>query len=88
MTHPSNAWMNDPVKVARIRQEQEDMRWALENYNALDECYHGEYVAVLRKQVVGHGADLGELLEQMERAGFAQGEVAIVEFPTFFETPH
>ena len=88
MSHPANAWQNDPVKVARFRQVQEDMDWAFDHYAELDRQYHGEYVAVRGKQVVAHSAELGDLLEQAVRAGFPERELAILNFPDYFETFH
>src|SRR5262245_4333707 len=85
MSHPANAWQNDPVKVARLRQADEDLSWAIEHYAELDQQYRGEYVAVNRKQVVAHHADLGQLFEQAARAGFCESELAIMPVASLFE---
>jgi Family of unknown function (DUF5678) len=88
MSHPANAWQEDPAKVARVRQMQEDLTWAEEHYAELDEQYRGEYVGLWRKQVIGHSTDLKELLDQVVRDGFPRNAIAVFGVPAFFETPH
>ena len=43
---------------------QEDLRWAMEHYNELDQRYHGESIVVWKKQVIAHGNGEAELLQQ------------------------
>ncbi len=87
LSHPANAWLHDPGRVARARQVQEDLAWAREHYGELEERYRGEYVAVWRKGVVGHGADLGGLLASVVKVDRPREELAILEIPAFLEHP-
>jgi hypothetical protein len=84
----ANAWQDDPAKVACVRQQQEDMQWVSEHYLELDKQYQGKHIAVFRKQVVGHGADLGELKNRMAQQGYELSDVSFAEFPSVFDTLH
>jgi Family of unknown function (DUF5678) len=88
MMDSANPCQNDPAKVARARQRQEDHAWAMAHYNELDQQYHGECVVIWKKRVIAHGVDLGELLRQTETPERPAEELVIVDFPAFFETPH
>lgn len=88
MSNPANAWMDDPASVAIVRQMQEDLRWAMEHYDELDQRYHGESIVVWKKQVIAHGNGEAELLREAASDDRPREQLVVVEFPSFFETPH
>lgn len=88
LSNPANAWMNDPVSVAIVRQMQEDLRWAMEHYDELDQRYHGESIVVWKKQVIAHGNGEDEVLRLAATADRPREQLVVVAFPTFFESPH
>jgi Family of unknown function (DUF5678) len=88
MADPANAWQNDPAKVALVRQRHEDLDWARAHHDELDQRYHGEYIVIWKQQVLAHGVDLGELLQQAATPEHPVEELVIFDFPAFFETPH
>ncbi len=88
MSNTSNGWLNDATKVSIARQAHEDLDWAMAHFTELDEQYHGEYVAVWKKQVIAHSFDLDGLLQESATPEHPREQLAIVEFPEFSEAPH
>ncbi len=87
-SHPANAWMHDPAKVAVVRQRQEDLDWAMAHSHELSQQYPGDYLVVCRKQVVAHGTDGPRVLQQASAAGSPREELVFVAFPEpFVESP-
>jgi hypothetical protein len=87
LSHPANAWMNDPSKVALAKQMSEDFDWAMANYAELERMYPGESIAVWQKKVVAHGMEEKELLRQAAAAGIVEKEVVVFPFLAIFEVP-
>ncbi len=83
---PKRALQFRPLTPREI-QVAEDMRFASLN-EEWEQQYRGRVIAVRQKQVVAHADTDGELLQQLKAAGLAVEEVAIVGYPSFFETPH
>lgn len=88
MADSANDWQNDPAKVALMRRMHEDLDWAVAHYHELEPQYHGEYIVIWKKQVLAHGVDLGELLQQAATPEHPREELVFFDFPAFFETPH
>lgn len=72
--------------TALERQVHEDMRWARAN-GELEQQYQGQVIAVRHRQVIAQGTSEDELLQRLASAGCSREEVAIVEYPSFFESP-
>ena len=68
-------------------QMHDDLRWAMEHHNELERLYPGESVVVWKKQVIAHGTDEEQLLQQAATADRPRDQLVVVEFPTFFESP-
>ncbi len=68
-------------------QMHEDLEWAMQRYEELDQQYHGEYVLMWKKQVIAHGVELDELLQQADTPEHRRDQLAVMEFPAFFEVP-
>lgn len=57
------------VKKALLEQLEsfeEDMKWLSKHYESLKQTYPDQYVAMLHRVVVDHGADLKKLMRRLE----------------------
>lgn len=88
LAHPANRWMSDPAQVAIARQMKEDFAWAMEHYTELEQQYLGESIVIWKKQVLAHGIDEEAILQRAASAERPRGQLVVVEFPAFFESPH
>jgi hypothetical protein len=70
------------------QQKHIDLDWALANYNELEARYPGEHVLIWKQQVVAHGTDLDELLNQADAPEHPRTELAVFTVPAFLEIPH
>jgi hypothetical protein len=63
-----------------------DKEWAYQEYNAGRwEPYRGEYIAIYRKRLVGHGPDLLKLREQVAReTGVDPDRIAVIYLEPLF----
>jgi hypothetical protein len=66
----------------------EDLRWAMEHHQELEQQYPGESIVVWQKQVIAHGPDEEALLQQAASPERPREQLVVVEFPAFFESPH
>lgn len=81
--------MNDPAKLAIVRQMRDDSDWAMASYDELDRQYHDEYVLIWKKQVVAHGLDPEPMFAQAVAAGYPRQELVLVALPDpLMEIPH
>lgn len=64
-----------------------DKEWAYQEYNAGRwESYRGEYIAIYRKRLVGHGPDLLKLREQVAREiGVDPDRIAVIYLEPLFQ---
>lgn len=79
--------MHDPAKVAVVRQMKDDFDWALQHHTELEQQYPGESVVVWHQQVIAHGTNEAELLDQAASVERPREQLVVVEFPAYFETP-
>ena len=83
--HPANEWMKDPAKLARVKQMIDDLDWAREHHQELEQKYAGQSILVSRKQVLAHGSDEAELVRHATRAGTRSDEFVVLEYPPPFD---
>ena len=64
-----------------------DKEWAYQEYNAGRwESYRGEYIAIYRKRLVGHGPDLLKLRERVAReTGADPDRIAVIYLEPLFQ---
>lgn len=53
------------MAVAELEEFGRDVEWTLKHYAEFLEKYEGEWIAVYRCRVVGHGDDLGKLVQSL-----------------------
>ena len=85
LAHPANEWMKDPAKVAQVKQMKDDLDWAREHQDELEQKYAGQSILVSRKQVLAHGSDEAELVRQAARDGTPSDEFVVLEYPPPFD---
>ena len=73
---------------ANLHQQQyEDLRWARRN-EQLRRQYEGELIVVHKKQVIAHGHDETQLIEEAADDEHPRSELVVVEIlPADFEVP-
>src|SRR5262245_42927870 len=84
---PGNEWMTNPSEIAVVRQMKEDLDWAMEHRDQLEQQFPGESVVVWRGQVVAHGDNPEELFRSATSAERPREQLVLVELPIFFESP-
>jgi hypothetical protein len=55
-------------EVTRFGQLTDDSKWLMENYDQIKKDYGGEYVAVRKRQIIGHDEDLTKLRDKVKGA--------------------
>jgi hypothetical protein len=68
-------------------QMYEDLLWARSKPD-FEQKYFGECIVVWKKQVIAHGKNEEEVLEQVKAGDWPFEEVVVVDYPDFFEIPH
>lgn len=70
--------MQREMFMQKIKKFGEDTKWLDRHYDELKIEYPDEWVAVFKKNVVGHDRDLHELMEELEKKyGDDAGHMAV-----------
>jgi hypothetical protein len=64
-----------PVRLVPVRSFDEERRWISQHR----EQYRGQFVALAGSQLLAHGADEGEVIDQARRAGVQSPFVTYIE---------
>jgi Family of unknown function (DUF5678) len=64
-----------PVRLAPVRSFDEERKWISQHR----EQYRGQFVALARSQLLAHGADEGEVIDQARSAGVQSHFVTYIE---------
>jgi hypothetical protein len=68
-------------------QMYEDLMWARSNPD-FEQKYFGECIVIWKKQVIAHGRNEEEVLQQVKAGEWPFEEVVVVDYPDSFEIPH
>jgi hypothetical protein len=65
------------------KQQQfvDDNDWAMDNFDNLLQKYAGEFVVVWKKQILAHGSDWEQLLQENATEEHPREELVLVECP-------
>ncbi|OGF53277.1 MAG: hypothetical protein A2Z21_01185 [Candidatus Fraserbacteria bacterium RBG_16_55_9] len=60
--------LQDAALDKELEISQKDMQWIYDRYEDLKRQYPGEFVAVYREELLGHGADIAQLVRELKQS--------------------